>query len=179
VAIHPTALVDPAADVDASADIGPYVLIEGPVRIGANTRVMAHSTIVGRTSIGRDNVFFPGCAIGHEPMDLAYRGAPTETRIGDRNVFREHAEVHRATAEGTATVIADDGYFMTRAHIAHNCDVGNRVIVCSGALVAGHVVLGEAAFVSGNCVIHQHVRMGRLAIMRGGSRASHGRAAGW
>jgi UDP-N-acetylglucosamine acyltransferase len=172
MAIHPTAIVDPGAEVDASAEIGPYVVIEGPVRIGPNTRVMAHTTIVGRTTIGRDNVFFPGCAIGHPPMDLAYRDAPTETRIGDRNVFREHAEVHRATTEGTATVIADDCYFMTRAHIAHNCDVGNRVIVASGALVAGHVTLGECAFVSGNCVIHQHVRMGRLAIMRGGSRAS-------
>lgn len=172
MAIHTTAIVDPAAEIDPTAEIGPYVVIEGPVRIGAGTRVMAHTTIVGHTTIGRDNQFFPGCAIGHPPMDLAYRDAPTETRIGDRNVFREHAEVHRATAEGTATVIADDNYLMTRAHIAHNCNVGNHVIIASGALVAGHVTLGDSAFVSGNCVIHQHVRMGRLAIMRGGSRSS-------
>jgi len=172
VAIHPTAIIDPAAEIDPTAEIGPYVVIEGPVRIGAGSRVMAHTTIVGHTSIGRENVFFPGCSIGHPPMDLAYRDAPTETRIGDRNVFREHAEVHRATAEGTATVIGDDCYLMTRAHVAHNCEVGNRVIIASGALVAGHVSLGDSAFVSGNCVIHQHTRMGRLAMMRGGSRAS-------
>jgi UDP-N-acetylglucosamine acyltransferase len=170
--IHPTAIVDRHAEVDPSAEIGPYVVIEGAVRIGPRTRVMAHAYLTGRTEIGPDNVIHPGASIGHEPMDLAYRDAPTGLRIGARNVFREHSEVHRATQADTWTEIGDDNYLMSRAHVAHNCIVADRVIVCSGALVAGHAVLGDQAFISGNCLVHQFVRVGRLAIMRGGSRTS-------
>jgi UDP-N-acetylglucosamine acyltransferase len=172
VAIHPTAVVDPRAEIDPAADIGPYVVIEGPVRIGPRTRVMAHAFLTGDTHLGADNVVHPGAIVGHEPQDLAYRGAPTGLRIGDRNVIREHAEIHRATQEGTVTVVGSDNYLMSHAHIAHNCRVGDRTIVCSGALVAGHAVLEDQAFVSGNCVVHQHVRIGRLAILRGLSRTS-------
>jgi len=172
VAIHPTAVVDPRAEIDATADVGPYVVIEGPVRIGPRTRVMAHAFLTGDTAMGADNVVHPGAIIGHEPQDLAYRGAPTGLRIGDRNVIREHAEIHRATQEGTVTVVGSENYLMSHAHIAHNCRVGDRIIICSGALVAGHVEVADQAFVSGNCVVHQHVRIGRLAILRGLSRTS-------
>jgi UDP-N-acetylglucosamine acyltransferase len=170
--IHSTAVVDPLADVDPAADIGPYVVIDGPVRIGARTRIMAHAFLTGDTVLGEDNVVHPGAILGHEPQDLAYRGAPTGLRIGDRNVIREHAEIHRATQEGTLTIVGCDNYLMSHAHIAHNCRVGDHTIVCSGALVAGHAVLEDQAFVSGNCVVHQHVRIGRLAILRGLSRTS-------
>ena len=170
--VHPTAVVDPQAEIDQAADIGPYVVIDGPVRIGPRTRVMAHAFLTGDTHLGADNVVHPGAIVGHEPQDLAYRGAPTGLRIGDRNVIREHAEIHRATQEGTVTVVGSDNYLMSHAHIAHNCRVGDRTIVCSGALVAGHAVLEDQAFVSGNCVVHQHVRIGRLAILRGLSRTS-------
>ena len=170
--IHPTAIVDPQADINPEADIGPYVVIEGPVRIGPRTRVRAHAYLTGDTIIGADNVIFPGALIGLEPQDLAYTEAPTGLRIGDRNVFREHSEVHRATQPDTWTEIGSDNYLMSHAHVAHNCRVGEHVIICSGALVAGHVIVGDGAFISGNCVIHQHVRIGRLAIMRGGSRTS-------
>lgn len=173
MSIHPTAVVDPQAAIDPTAEIGPYVVIDGPVRVGPRTRVMAGAFLTGpRTEIGADNVIHPGAVIGHEPQDLAFRDLPTGLRIGDRNVFREHSEVHRATQPDTWTEIGDDNYLMSRAHIAHNCHVGRRVIVCSGALVAGHVVLEDQAFISGNCVVHQHVRVGQLAIMRGLSRAS-------
>ena len=170
--IHPTAVVDARAELDATADIGPYVVIDGPVRIGPRTRVMAHTFLTGDTALGADNVVHPGAVLGHEPQDLAYRDAPTGLRIGDRNVIREHAEIHRATQEGTLTVVGSDNYLMSHGHIAHNCRVGDRTIVCSGALVAGHVVLEDQAFVSGNCVVHQYVRIGRLAILRGLSRTS-------
>jgi UDP-N-acetylglucosamine acyltransferase len=172
VGIHPTAVVDPHAEIDATADIGPYVVIDGPVRVGPRTRVMAHAFLIGDSALGADNLVHPGAIIGHEPQDLAYRGAPTGLRIGDRNVVREHAEIHRATQEGTLTIVGSDNYLMSHAHIAHNCDVGDRTIICSGALVAGHAVVGDQAFVSGNCVVHQHVRIGRLAILRGLSRTS-------
>ena len=170
--IHPTALVDIRSEIDPSADIGPYVVIDGPVRIGPRTRVMAHAFLTGDTAIGADNVVHPGAILGHEPQDLAYRGAPTGLRIGDRNVLREHCEVHRATHPDTQTVMGDDNYLMSHAHVAHNCAIGSHTIICSGALVAGHVVVDDQAFVSGNCVLHQHVRIGRLAILRGLSRTS-------
>jgi UDP-N-acetylglucosamine acyltransferase len=173
VPIHPTAVVDPRAEVDPTAEIGPYVVVDGPVRVGPRTRVMAHAVLLGpRTVIGADNVIHPGAVLGDEPQDLAFGDAPTGLRIGDGNVLRENAEVHRATQPDTWTVVGDRNYLMSHAHIAHNCRVGNDTIVCSGALVAGHVVLEDRAFVSGNCVIHQHVRIGRLAILRGLSRTS-------
>jgi UDP-N-acetylglucosamine acyltransferase len=170
--IHPTAVIDARAELDASVEIGPYVVIDGPVRIGPGTRIMAHAFLTGDTELGADNVVHPGAILGHEPQDLAYRDVPTGLRIGHRNVIREHAEIHRATQEGTLTVVGNDNYLMSHGHIAHNCRVGDRTIVCSGALVAGHVVLEDQAFVSGNCVVHQHVRIGRLAILRGLSRTS-------
>jgi len=172
VPIHPTAVVDRAAEIDASAAIGPYVVIEGPVRIGPRTRVMAGVYLAGRTELGADNVVHPGAVLGHEPQDLAYTGAPTGLRIGDRNVFREHTEVHRATQPDTWTEIGHDNYLMSQSHVAHNCRLGRGVIIASGALLGGHVVVEDQAFISGNCVVHQHCRVGRLAIMRGLSRAS-------
>ena len=172
MAVHPTAVVDPRAQIAADAELGPYVVVDGSVRIGPRTRVMAHAYLTGDTEIGPDNVIHPGAILGHEPQDLSYDGASTALRIGARNVLREHVEVHRATQPGTATEIGDDNYLMSHAHVAHNCRIGNRTIICSGALVAGHVAVDDQAFVSGNCVVHQHVRIGRLAILRGLSRTS-------
>jgi UDP-N-acetylglucosamine acyltransferase len=172
VAIHPTAVIDRQATIDPSVEVGPYVVIDGPVTIGPRTRVMAHAFLTGRTEIGADNVIHPGAVLGHDPMDLAYRGAPTGLRIGDRNVIREHAEIHRGTQPDTSTEYGDDNYLMSRAHVAHNCRVGNRTIVASCSSLAGHVVLDDGAFVSGNCLVHQYVHIGRLAILRGLSRTS-------
>ena len=170
--IHPSAIVDPRAEVDPSAEIGPYVVIDGPVRIGPRTRVMAGAYLAGRTEIGADNVIHPGAVLGHEPQDLAYDGAPTGLRIGARNVLREHCEVHRGTRAGTVTEIGDDNYLMSHAHVAHNCRLGNRVILATGAALGGHVQVDDQAFISGNCVVHQHVRVGRLSIMQGLASAS-------
>ena len=170
--VHPTAIVDPEAEIAPSAEVGPYVVIAGLVRIGPRTRVMAGVYLTGRTEIGADNVIHPGAVVGHEPQDLAYAGAPTGLRIGDRNVLREHCEVHRGTQPGTWTEIGDDNYLMSHAHVGHNCRLGNRTIIASGAALGGHVVVEDQAFISGNCVVHQHVRIGRLAIMQGLSRAS-------
>ena len=170
--IHPTAIVDPQAEIDTSAEIGPYVVVAGPVRVGPRTRVMAGAYLTGDTRIGADNLIHPGAVIGHEPQHLAYTGAPTGLRIGDRNVLREHAEVHRALEPGAWTEIGDNNFLMSHAHVAHDCRVGNRTIMATGAALGGHVILEYQAFVSGNCVVHQHARVGRLAIMQGLSRAS-------
>jgi UDP-N-acetylglucosamine acyltransferase len=117
-------------------------------------------------------VIHPGAVLGHEPQDLAYRGVDTGLLIGDRNVIREHAEVHRGTKEGTRTEIGDDNFLMSRAHVAHNCRIGNRVVLATGATLGGHVEVEDQAFISGNCVVHQFCRVGRLAIMQGLSRTS-------
>lgn len=170
--IHPTAIVDARAEIDATADIGPYAIIDGPVVVGAGTRVLAHAVLSGDTRIGRDNVIHYGAVVGHIPQDLSYRGAPTGVRIGDRNIIREHAEVHRATKVEQPTELGDDNFLFARAHVAHDCRLGNGILVASGAMLAGHVVVGDRANVSGNCVVHQYVRIGRLALLRGGSRTS-------
>jgi len=170
--IHPTAIVSPDAIVDASAEIGPYVVVDGPVRIGSRTRILPHVVIRGATVLGARNVVHPGAVLGGEPQDLAFRGGATFLTIGDDNVFREHVQVHRGTVAGSTTVIGNANYFMQNAHVAHNCRIGDHTIVAGGALLAGHVELADRAFVSGNCVVHQHVRIGTLALMRGLSRTS-------
>ena len=170
--IHPTAVVDPAAEIDPSVTIGPHVVIEGPVRIGVGSCIMAHAVVRGATRLGARNVVHPGAILGGEPQDVAFGGDVTFLSIGDDNVFREHVTVHRGTASGSSTVIGDRNYFMQNSHVAHNCRIGDATIVAGGALLAGHVDLGDRAFVSGNCVVHQHVRIGRLALLRGLSRTS-------
>ena len=170
--IHPTALIDARAEIDPQADIGPYVVIDGPVHVGPRTRVLAHATLTGWTTIGADNVIHMGAVVGHTPQDLAFTGEESYLRIGDRNVIREHAQIHRGTKPGSATVVGNDNYFMSNAHVAHNCAIGEGVIVAGGALLAGYVEVGDQAFISGNCVVHQYVRIGRLAILRGLSRTS-------
>jgi UDP-N-acetylglucosamine acyltransferase len=171
--IHPTAVVGAEAVLHPTVSIGPYVVVEGPVRIGAGTRLLAHAVVRGGTEIGERNLIHPGVVLGGEPQDLAFRGDETTfLRIGDDNVFREHAQAHRGTVAGSATIIGDRNYFMQNAHVAHNCRIGNDTIVAGGALLAGHVELGDRAFVSGNCVVHQHVRIGALALLRGLSRTS-------
>lgn len=170
--VHPTAVLDRRAEIDPTAEIGPHVVVDGPVRIGPRTRVLAGAYLTGHTVIGADNVIHPGAVLGHEPQDLSYRGAETWLRIGDRNVFREHCEVQRGTQPDTATEIGNDNYLMSQSHVAHNCRLGNGVILATGATLGGHVIVDDQAFISGNCVVHQHCRVGRLVMMRGLSRAS-------
>ncbi len=167
MSIHPTALIDPRAQVDPRADIGPYVVIDGPVRVGAGTRVLAHATLTGWTEIGADNVIHMGAVVGHVPQDLSYKGSETYLRIGDRNVIREHVQIHRGTKSGSATTIGDENFFMNNAHVAHNCRVGSRVILANGAVLGGYVEVEDQVFISANCAVHQFVRVGRLALMRG------------
>jgi len=134
--------------------------------------VQAHATLMGATTIGADNLIHSGAVIGDTPQDLAFAGAESYLRIGDRNVIREHAQIHRGTKPGSATEVGNDNYIMNTAHVAHNCRLGNAVIIAGGALLAGYVQVEDQAFVSGNCVVHQFVRIGRLALLRGLSRTS-------
>lgn len=170
--IHPTALIDPRAEIHPEASIGPYVVIDGPVRIGRGTKVFAHAVLTSNTDIGEDNEIHMGAVIGHAPQDLSYRGGHTSLKIGHRNIIREHSQIHRGTTEGSATIIGNDNYLMHHSHVAHNCDIGNHTIIAGGVLLAGYVKVEDRAFVSGNCVVHQFVRIGTLALLRGLSRTS-------
>ena len=170
--IHPTAIVDPRATIDPTAEIGPYVVIDGPVHVGVRTKIGPHAVVLGRTTLGADNVLHAHVVLGDVPQDLAFGGGDSGLLVGDGNVFREYATVHRGTKAGTDTVLGDRGYYMQNSHVAHNCRVGDDCIVAGGALLAGYVEMGDRAFVSGNCVVHQFVRIGSLAFLRGISRTS-------
>ncbi|HXV79764.1 MAG TPA: acyl-ACP--UDP-N-acetylglucosamine O-acyltransferase [Candidatus Binatia bacterium] len=170
--IHPTALIDPKAEIEAEVEIGPYVVIEGPVRIKRGTRVMAQAHLAGWTEIGESNEIHPGVVLGDAPQDKAYKGEKTYLRIGARNIFREHVQVHRGTVEGSSTSIGNDNFFMACSHVGHNCKLGDHVILANNALLGGYVEVGNNVFISGNCVVHQFVRIGDYALMRGLSGTS-------
>jgi UDP-N-acetylglucosamine acyltransferase len=172
VSIHPTAVIDSHAEIHPDCEIGPYVVVEGPVKIQRRTRVMAHATILGWTEIGEGNEIHPGAVLGGAPQDKGYSGAETYLKIGGHNVFRELVQVHRGTEPGSSTIIGADNYLMAGAHVGHNCRLGNHIVIVNGALLAGHVEVGDGAFISGNCVVHQFVRVGELSLMRGLSGAS-------
>jgi UDP-N-acetylglucosamine acyltransferase len=172
MSIHPTAVIHVKAEIDSQAEIGPYVVIDGAVKIKRGTRVMAHAYLTGCTEIGEENEIFPGAVLGAEPQDKAYAGQETYLSIGDRNVFREHVQVHRGTAAGSATVIGNDNFLMATAHVGHNCKLGDNVILANGALLGGYVEVGNNVFISGNCVVHQFVHIGDFALMRGLSGTS-------
>ena len=170
--IHPTAFVDPQAKLDSSVKIGPYAVIDAGVELGAGCIVGPHVYLTGLTTVGARNRFHAGCVIGDAPQDLKYHDAPTRLRIGDDNIFREHATVHRSNTTAEDTVIGAHNFLMAHCHVAHNCRIGNQVAVANGALLAGHVTVDDRAFISGNCLVHQFVRVGALAIMQGGSAIS-------
>jgi UDP-N-acetylglucosamine acyltransferase len=170
--IHPTAIIDPKAEIESTVEIGPYVVIEGPVTIKGGTRVMAHAYLTGWTEIGERNEIHPGAVLGDAPQDKAYNGAKTYLRIGDENIFREYVQVHRGTTAGSATVIGNRNFLMATSHVGHNCQLGDDVILANGALLAGYVEVGNNVFISGNCVVHQFVRIGDHALMRGLSGTS-------
>ena len=172
MSIHPTAVIDPRAEIHTSVDIGPYVVIEGPAKIKSGTRVMAHAFITGWTEIGVGNEIHAGSVLGAAPQDRAYQGQETYLKIGDHNVIREYAQVHRGTAPGSSTVIGDNNFLMATSHVGHNCKLGDNIILANGALLGGYVEVGDNVFLSGNCVVHQFVRIGDFALMRGLSGTS-------
>jgi UDP-N-acetylglucosamine acyltransferase len=170
--IHPTAIVHPKAKLDGTVRVGPYAIIDEGVELGAHCVVGPYVYLTGLTTAGSHNRFHAGCVIGDAPQDLKYQDEPTRLRIGDHNVFREHATVHRSTKVDGETVIGSNCFLMANSHVAHNCVVGDGVIIANGALVAGHAVVGDKVFMSGNCLVHQFVRVGRLALMQGGAAIS-------
>ncbi len=170
--IHSTAVIHPKAHLDPSVEVGPFAVIDQDVTLGPNCRVGPHAYLTGHTTFGANNKIFASAVIGEAPQDLKYKDSPTRLRIGNNNTFREMCTVHRSNKHEEDTVIGSDNFIMINAHIAHNCQIGNNVILANGALLAGHVHIADRAFISGNCLVHQFVRVGTLALMQGGSAVS-------
>jgi UDP-N-acetylglucosamine acyltransferase len=167
--IHATAVISAEADLADDVEVGPFVVIEGPVRVGSGCVIRPHAHLIGPLTLGRGNQVYTGAVLGERPQHLKYNGEPTSVEVGDDNVFREHVTVHRGTAQSWKTVIGSRNFFMAGAHVAHDCRVGNGCILANGALLGGHCAVGDGAYLSGNCAVHQFVRVGRLALLSGAS----------
>ena len=170
--IHPTAIIEGSVEISRGVRIGPWCHVKGPASIGSGTVLMERVSVGPWVIIGRNNIVHMGAVIGHAPQDLSYNGEETWTHIGSQNEIREYVTIHRGSRSGLKTVVGDHNLLMGLSHVAHDVEIGNRVILANGALLAGHVHVEDQAFVSGGVLVHQFVRIGRLALLRGGSRTS-------
>lgn len=164
--VHPTAIIHPRAQVASSVTVGAYSRIGENVEIGEGTEVMAHAVIEGHTRIGKDNQIFPFASVGGIPHDLKYRGELAYVEIGDGNIIREFVTIHRGTALGeSVTKIGNHNMLMAYVHIAHDCNLGNHIIMANAATLAGHVEIQDYAIVGPFCAIHQFCRVGAHSFM--------------
>ena len=164
MAIHRTALIDSKAEVGDDNEIGPYTIIEGNVKIGNRNIIGPHTIITGYTSIGNDNVIHGHVYIGNLPQDVAYKGGESYVRIGNKNIIREFTTIHRGTKEGSSTIIGDNNYLMVACHVAHNCILGNNIIMVNCASLGGYVEVYDHAFISAFVTAHQFTRIGSYSI---------------
>jgi len=168
--IHATAIIHESAQLDPSVEVGPYAVIGEGVSIGAGTTVGPHVVIDAWTEIGCDNRIFQFASVGAAPQDLKFAGEKTVLKIGDRNQIREFVTLHRGTGDGGGeTVIGNDNLFMAYSHVAHDCRVGNHVILANAATLAGHVIVDDAAILGGLSAVHQFSRIGCHVMLSGGS----------
>ena len=168
--IHPTAIVHPRATIAPGVKIGAYSLIGENVRIGKDTVIDSHVVVEGWTEVGERCHLFPFVSIGAAPQHMRYRGEPTRVTIGNENVIREFVTIHRATVEGGGnTTLGHGNFIMAYSHIAHDCKVGNQVIMANASTLAGHIAVEDFAIVGGLVAIHQFVRVGCYAIIGGAS----------
>jgi len=166
--IHSSAIVSRKAELADGVEIGPFAIIGDGVQLGLGVRVGAHCVVEGACSIGSESELFPHCSIGSAPQDLKFGGEPSRLEVGERNRFREFCTVNRGTAGGgMVTRIGNDNYLMANTHIAHDCQVGDRIIFGNGAVLAGHVRVGDDVGVGAFSGVHQFCRVGRQAYIGG------------
>jgi UDP-N-acetylglucosamine acyltransferase len=163
--LHPTAVIEPGAQLGAEVEIGAYAYVGAHVTLGARTRLHHHATVEGHTVLGEGCEVFPYACIGGKTQDLKYKGGTPGVRIGDRNVFREFSSVHAATADGDLTTVGSDNTILAYCHIAHDCVVGNRVIMSNYAGLAGHVVIEDHVLIAAYGGVHQFCRVGSHAMV--------------
>ncbi|MBI5657702.1 MAG: acyl-ACP--UDP-N-acetylglucosamine O-acyltransferase [Geobacter sp.] len=172
--IHPTAIVHPGAELAADVEVGPYAVIGEHVKIGRGTRIGAHAVIDGWTTIGEENQIFQMAAVGAAPQDLKYKGEETLVIIGDRNVIREFATIHRGTMSGRRqTVVGSGNMLMAYSHVAHDCILGDGIVMANATALAGHVTVDNFAILGGLVAIHQFVRIGGYVMIGGGTMVGH------
>jgi len=172
VAEHAT--VDHRAEIDDDVEIGPYCVVGPNVRIRRGTRLVNSVTVMGHVSIGQDNVLYPGVVIGGDPQDLSYRGSDTRVLIGDRNTIRESVTINRATEkEDGITSVGSDNYLMACCHVAHDCRLGDHIVIANGTLLGGHVHIHDHASISGGVGVHHYATIGSYSFVSGLSRVLH------
>ena len=168
VDIHPTALVEKGARLGERVRIGPYCIVGPNVELSDDVELVSHVVVAGHTTIGAKTKVYPFASLGHPPQDLKYKGEPTRLVVGTNNIIREHATMNPGTAGGGGlTQVGSNGLFMIAIHVAHDCKVGDHVVMANNATLGGHVHVGDYAVLGGLCAIHQFVRIGRYAMIGG------------
>ncbi len=168
--IHKTAIIHRNSEVSDDCEIGPYCVIGPGVSLGPGCRLYSHVVLEGPMQIGKENHFSPFCSIGQKTQDLKYKGEPTHVVIGDHNTFRECVTVNRATNKGNKTVVGSNNTILAYSHIAHDCVLGNHIVMSNNGTLAGHVVVENHAVLGGFTAVHQFCRIGKLAITGGCSK---------
>lgn len=166
--IHPTAIVDPKAEIGENVEIGPYSVIEKGVSLGEGTKIGPHVVVREGTQIGKRCQIYQFSSIGEAPQAIAYRGEPTLLQVGDHNIIREYVTLHRGSVKGGGkTVLGNENFIMAYSHIAHDCQIGNQVVMANGATLAGHILIEDYAIIGGLSAIHQFCRVGTHAFISG------------
>jgi UDP-N-acetylglucosamine acyltransferase len=168
--IHPTAIVSPLATLGRNVRIGPYCIVGANVELGDECVLHSHVILEGHSKFGRGNEFFPFAAVGGKTQDLKYKGDPTYLEVGDYNVFRENCTVHRGTHADLPTRIGSHNLLLCYSHVAHDCQLGNHIILSNSVGIAGHVLIEDYAIVSGMAAVHQFCRIGVHSIVGGCSK---------
>jgi UDP-N-acetylglucosamine acyltransferase len=171
--IHPTAIIEPGAQLGAGVEVGAYAFVGGAVVLGAGTRLHHHASVEGDSVLGERCEVFPYACIGGKTQDLKYKGGSPGLRIGDRNVFREYVSVHCATNEGDVTRIGSDNVLLATCHVAHDCVLGDHIVMSNGAVLAGHVVVEDHVVIGGYGGIHQFCRLGAFAMLSATAKLVH------
>ena len=168
--VHPTAIVHPKAQIGSGCEIGPYCVIGENVALGDGCKLHSHVVIDGHTKLGRENEIFPFASLGLKTQDLKWKGGVTRTEIGDGNTFREYVTIHSATGDGEVTRVGSHNTILAYCHIAHNCTLGDRIIMSNVATLAGHVTVEDHAVVGGLAAVHQFCRIGKMSMIGGCSK---------
>jgi UDP-N-acetylglucosamine acyltransferase len=170
MSIHHTSIISEGAQLGLNVSVGPYAIIERETVIGDSTEIRSHAVIKRYTAMGASNVVHENAVLGGEPQDLGFSECESYLRINARNSIREGVTMHRGTQPGSVTSVGSDCFIMAYAHVAHNCRLGDRVIIANNVALAGHVEIDDRAFISGGVVVHQFCRIGRLAMIGGNSK---------
>ena len=166
--IHQTAIVEKKSKISKNVEIGPYCIIGPDVEIAEGSKLHSHICIKGNTKIGKNNEIFPFVSIGTDPQDLKYKGEKNSIIIGDNNKFREYVNINPGTSQGgTITKIGSNNLLMVYCHVAHDCNIGNNIVLANNVQVGGHVTIEDNAIIGGSCAVHQFSRIGHLSMVGG------------